>query len=185
MIRCKACGYIMREGHLKDRCPACGAPRTSFEPYSDPMGPRRRAMLNFDLHPIAVHFPTTLAVAVFIFSVAAPFFAGAPREYLIDTTKILSLFLPLTVALAFGLGWLDGTIRFRKIGNSQILKRKILYASLFFVETAALAALVWVGAFGNAAYTVPTILLGAAAVYFAYQLGLLGMSIANAAFPGK
>jgi O-antigen/teichoic acid export membrane protein len=185
MVRCKACGYIMEQGKLRDRCPACGAPRTSFEPYTDPVGPRRRRTLSFHLHPIAVHFPTTLAVAVFIFSFAAPFFGGQARVYLTDTTKILALFLPLTIILAVALGWIEGLIRFRKIGNSQILKRKILYASLFFVETAVLAVLVWVGGLQGVGYSLPTIVLGAVAIYFAILLGLLGMSISNAAFPGK
>ena len=26
MVRCKSCGYLMPEGKLKDKCPACGVP---------------------------------------------------------------------------------------------------------------------------------------------------------------
>ena len=31
-VRCKACGYIMEEGKVGDRCPACGAPRAALVP---------------------------------------------------------------------------------------------------------------------------------------------------------
>ena len=36
LIRCKACGYVTREGKIKDVCPACGVPAKMFEPYTDP-----------------------------------------------------------------------------------------------------------------------------------------------------
>ena len=80
MIRCKACGYIMEGGKLGDKCPACGAPKTAFEPYTDPMAAPRRKMLNLQLHPIAVHFPITFAVAAFVFSLAILFLSGEAQS---------------------------------------------------------------------------------------------------------
>jgi uncharacterized membrane protein len=185
MIRCRVCGYIMRESDLKDRCPACGAPRTAFEAYIDPMGAHRRNILRLHLHPIAVHFPTTFSVAAFVFSVAYLIFRGEIRDLLLSTTQIVAFFLPILVIATFVLGWTDGLLRFRKIGNSQILKTKIVYASLLLAVSIALAIVVWVGKFDSAAYTAASIVLGAGAVIFSYLLGLLGMSISAAAFPGK
>ena len=185
MRRCKACGYISKDGKLGDRCPACGAPITAFEPYTDPVGESRRKILNLHLHPIAVHFPTTFAVAAFVFSAAISFFSGEAQALLISTTKIVAIFLPLVIILAFWVGWWDGRIRFRKIKNSQILKRKIVYACFFFAVSLGLVAVVWAGGFGSVVSTLATILLSAAAVVLSILLGLLGMSIAQAAFPGK
>jgi uncharacterized membrane protein len=185
MVRCKACGYIMPAGKLHDKCPACGAPKTSFEPYTDPMSSERRQVLNFDLHPIAVHFPISLAVAVFVFSIAIPFLNGLPRTLLIDTDKILSLFIPVTTASAFGLGWIDGKIRFRKILNSQILLTKITYAILLFCASVIQTVIIWVYGFDNAGFTALIVVLGAAASVLVILLGLLGKTIRNAAFPGK
>jgi hypothetical protein len=184
-VRCKACGYLMKEGDLHDRCPACGAPKTVFEPYNDPVAASRRKILSLHLHPIAVHFPTTFAVAALVFSLTIPFLSGDPQTLLISTTKIIAIFLPAVIILAFWVGWWDGKLRFRKINNSQILKRKILYAICLFAVSLGLVTIVWAGGFGSWVSTLASILLGAVAVVFAILLGLLGMSIANAAFPGK
>jgi uncharacterized membrane protein len=184
-VRCKVCGYLIKEGDLRDKCPACGANRSVFEKYTDPVAAPRRRILNLHLHPIAVHFPTTFAVAAFVFSVAIPFLSGEAQTLLISTTKIISIFLPVVIILAFWVGWWDGTLRFRKIKNSQILKRKIVYACVLFAVSLGLVALVWEGDFGTWVSTMAVILLSAVAIVFAILLGLLGMSIAQAAFPGK
>ena len=175
----------MKEGKLKDRCPACGAPKTAFEPYTDPMAERRRKILNLHLHPIAVHFPTTFAVASFVFLLATLFFSEPGRTLLVSTTRILVLFIPLLVIVTFLAGLVDGRIRFRKITNSQILKRKILYAVLLFFVSLALALIIWIFGFNSLVTTLISILLGAIAVFLSYLLGLMGMSITGAAFPGK
>jgi uncharacterized membrane protein len=185
MVRCKACGYIMEEGKLGDRCPACGAPKVAFMPYVDPVSEPRRRLLNFHLHPIAVHFPTTLAVAILVFSIPILFLSGDSQTLLISTNKILSLFLPLTVILAGVVGFVDGKTRFRKIKNSAILKRKIVYASFLLAISVALTVLVWTQGFENAAFTSVDALLSALAVGLIVALALLGMSFKDAAFPGN
>ena len=55
MVRGKVCGYITF-GVLGDKCPACGAAKTAFEPYIDNMAQPRRKILNLQLHPIAGNF---------------------------------------------------------------------------------------------------------------------------------
>lgn len=184
MVRCKACGYIMSEGKLGDRCPACGAPKTSFEPYTDPVAATRRKVLDMHLHPMAVHFPTAFAVAVLVFAIAATFLSGDAQNLINSTSQILALFLPIVVIVAFVAGWLDGVVRFRKVKNSQILKRKIIYALCLLVVSLALALFYWLGASGGL-LTWSAILLGAVAVILAALLGRLGMSIGQSAFPGK
>jgi uncharacterized membrane protein len=185
MVRCKVCGYLMKDGKERDRCPACGAPATAFEPYTDTMSPERRRILDFDLHPIAVHFPTTLAAATFVFSFAALFFSGDAKDLLVSTSKILSLLFPLVVILGAAVGWLDGTVRFHKIGKSKILKRKILYAAFLFVVSSALAVVVWAGDLKSSGVTLAAVLLSGLTVFLVYALGALGMSIRGSAFPGK
>ncbi|HTY82462.1 MAG TPA: hypothetical protein VMB24_06730 [Dehalococcoidales bacterium] len=184
MVRCKACGYIMKEGELADRCPACGAPRASFEPYNDPMSRPRRRVLKLQLHPIATHFPIAFVVAALVFSIATPFVTGAGHQMMISTTKIVALLIPFMVIITFWVGWWDGKVRFRKIRNSTILKTKILYAILLFVVTCALAVVVWAGAFKTTGYTLGAIFLSLAGFVLVFLLGLLGTSIMEAAFPG-
>jgi hypothetical protein len=185
MVRCKACGHIMPEANLGDKCPACGALRTVFEPYTDQMGEKRRRILNLDLHPMAVHFPTAFAVAILVFSLGITFLTGTAGELLICATGILTLFLPLVVLLAFLVGLLDGTTRFRHIKNSRILKVKITVGVIYFVLSVALALLVWLKGFGGPVFTWAAVLLDAVCVGCTIILSLLGTSILNSAFPGN
>ncbi len=182
LVRCKACGFVMAEGMLGDRCPACGAPRTAFQPYVDPVGESRRKILRFHLHPIAVHFPTTLSVAILVFGAGALAFSGRAGELLASTTKILGIFFPAVVLMAGAIGFWDGRMRFRKIKNSKILKTKLVYAIALFVVALAIAVTVWPS---GVAFQVITIVLAAGTVVCSIFLGLLGMSLDDAAFPGK
>ena len=174
----------MEEEKLGDKCPACGVPRDMFEPYTDPMAEARRRVLSFHLHPIAVHFPTSFAVAVLVFAIAAFFFSGPVEELLICTTKVMALFLPLLVLIAFLAGLLDGKIRFRRLDRSHILKTKMLWGSLFFVLAVGLALLVWLGGLGSVPLISLAVALAAGCVACSVVLALLGMQILNAAFPG-
>jgi hypothetical protein len=185
LVRCKACGYIMEEGKLGDKCPACGAPQGAFMPYVDTMGARRRNILKLDLHPIAVHFPVSFAVAVLVFSIAIAFLAGDARTFLINTNKVLVLLIPVMVIIAGTVGYIDGKVRFRKLGSSQILKRKILYASIFLAASIALAVIVWIFGFESLAFTLVAEVLAAAELGMVVVLSLLGTSIIEAAFPGN
>jgi uncharacterized membrane protein len=141
--------------------------------------------LKLDLHPIAVHFTVSFAVAVFIFSVAIPFLTGDAQVFLISTNKVLVLFIPVIVFATFWLGWIDGTTRFRKIKNSQILLQKITYAIILFAVIAAQTVITWVYGFGNPGITALIALLGASASVLVFLLGLLGTSIKESAFPGN
>jgi rubredoxin/uncharacterized membrane protein len=182
-VRCKACGYIMEEGKLADRCPACGAPKSAFMPYTDPLSTRRRNLLKLDLHPVAVHFPVSLTAAILVFVIAVAFLSDTARSMLVDTTKILLLLVPVLVIAAGVIGFIDGRVRFRKIKNSMILKRKIVYASLLFVVLTAQTVIVWIFGF-TGIITAVSIVLGAVAIGLIVLLSRLGVSIMDSAFPG-
>jgi rubredoxin len=183
-VRCKACGYIMQEGKVGDRCPACGAPKSAFEPYDDPMSPRRRTLLNLDIHPVLVHFPVSLTSAVLAFLILTAFLAGSAHAMLVDTVKILVLVLPALVIVTGAGGIIDGRIRFRKIKNSLILKRKILGACSLFVVLAAQTVVIWVVGFSSAGIAAAAV-LAAIAVGIIIVLAKMGMGIRVAAFPGN
>jgi hypothetical protein len=126
-----------------------------------------------------------LAVATFVFSLGVSFLSGEVRALLLSSAKVLVLLVPLLVVVAFLMGWVDGRVRFRKIRNSQILKKKIVYAIVLFVVSSGLAADIWIGAFDNPAVTIVAVVLSGAAVVLVFLLGLLGTSIIGAVFPGK
>jgi uncharacterized membrane protein len=185
MIRCKACGYITKESKLGDRCPACGAPRTVFEPYKDNMSPERRNILKLELHPIATHFPIALVGIILLLSFAGLFLSGNGRLMVAYGVKVLVLLLPIVTVITFGAGWLDGTTRFRKIANSRILKVKIVLGSVYFIVSLSMTLVVWMGVFNSSAVNFITLLLSVIGVALVSVLGLLGTSINNAAFPGS
>jgi hypothetical protein len=185
MVRCSACGYIMEEQKLGAKCPACGAPKTAFRPFEDPVAYPRRRLLNIHLHPIAVHFPTAFSVAVLVLAIAAGFLAGTAGDLLFSTLKILALFIPLTVIVSAVAGYIDGKVRFRRIKNSSILKQKILFAAVYLVVSAALAGVVWTQGFEQGIFVLLAVLLAAAEVVLSIILGLLGTSLTEALFPGK
>jgi uncharacterized membrane protein len=184
LVRCKACGYIMPEGSLRDKCPACGVPSRMFEPYTDPMSESRRRILSFDLHPVAVHFTVSFAVAILVFSAATFFFRGPAQGFLICTAKVLALLLPVLVLVAFLVGLLDGKTRFRQIKRSHILQKKIIYGSIFFVFSVGLAVFLWLVGIGSVLLTSIAVVLSAVTVGCTVMLALLGVQILNAALPG-
>jgi uncharacterized membrane protein len=184
VVRCKACGYIMPEGKLKDKCPACGVLSKMFEPYTDPMSESRRKILSFDLHPVAVHFIVSFAVAILVFSAATFFFRGPAQGFLISTVKVMALLLPVLVLVAFLLGLLDGKTRFRHINRSQILKKKMIYGSIFFIFSVGLSVFLWLVGIGTVMLTSIALVLSAVTVGCTVMLAILGVQILNAALPG-
>ena len=182
MVRCKVCGFLMPEGSHHDKCPACGVSSKMFEPYTDPVGEARRRWLKLDLHPMAVHLPTSFCVAVLVFAFAGLFFTADAHSLLWSTTKIIATVFPLVMAIAIVLGLLDGAKRFRRIFNSAILKRKIVYGSSLFVISVALAVIVWMD---STPFQIAAVVLAAGGLVFVILLALLGTSINNAAMPGK
>lgn len=183
LIRCKACGYITKEGNIKDVCPACGVPAKMFEPYTDPLSEKRRRIIDLHSHPIIVHFPQAFALTLFMLAVLF-FIAPSPiKDALCYTMKVISFFMPFFVALSFLTGLLDGKIRFRKL-STPFLKKKIIIGLIFFITSIALAALAFTEQFPATPtleyFTLLTIIASGCTVL----LGFIGGRLAEAKFPG-
>ncbi len=143
LTRCKACGLVIAESKLKDKCPACGLKRTVFEPYKEKVSKRRKQIMDLYLHPIAVHFPQAFTAIVPLLIIAALFAGEAVRADLLTTVKVLTFLLPATVLGAFVLGIVDGKNRFKKL-LTPYLKIKIALGILLIVLTLALFFIVWI-----------------------------------------
>lgn len=183
LVRCKACGYVTKEGNIKDVCPACGVPAKMFEPYMDPVSEKRRRIIDLHSHPIIVHFPQAFALTLFILAVLF-FIAPLPiKDALCYTMKVLSFFLPFFVVLSFLTGLLDGKTRFRKV-TTPFLKKKIMIGLIFFITSIALAALAFTEQFPATPaleyFTLLTIIASGCTVL----LGFIGGRLAEAKFPG-
>lgn len=185
MVRCKVCGYVMPEGQLKDKCPACGVAAKAFEPWEDPLSEQRRRALALDLHPIAVHFPTAFVVSLIVIFVVGLAFRGGAAELFLCAGRLMSLFLPLVVILAFLLGVKDGLIRFRSVQRSEVLKKKVLFGLLYFAFALALPLVVWLWGVEGAAPLAVALALSAAGLACNVVLSLLGTSVLSSAMPGK
>jgi len=185
MVRCKVCGYVMPEGKLRDKCPACGVAAKAFEPWEDPLSEQRRRALTLDLHPIAVHFPTAFVVSLIVIFVVGLAFRGGAAELFLCAGRLMSLFLPLVVILAFLLGVKDGLVRFRSVQRSEVLKKKVLFGLLYFVFALALPLVVWLWGVAGAAPLAVALALSAAGLACNVVLSLLGTSVLSSAMPGK
>jgi len=185
LVRCKVCGYVMPEGRLKDKCPACGVAAKAFEPWEDPLSEERRRALALDLHPIAVHFPTAFVVSLIVIFIVGLAFSGKAAELFLCAGRLMSLFLPLVVILAFLLGVKDGIVRFRSVGRSEILKKKVLFGLLYFLFALALPLVVWLWGIDAAAPLAVALALSAAGLACNVVLSLLGTSVLASAMPGK
>jgi len=182
LIRCKVCGYIMKENKLKDVCPACGVPRTAFEPFKDTISKKRRTILEINLHPISVHFPqafTTAIPAFIVLAMAAPPSVG---NELLSAAKVLSYFLPLTVLPAIFFGIVDGKTRFKKI-TTPLLVQKMITATVLFILTVILALVTY--SFGTEyPGNLYLIIIALGCIACQIVLGEIGKTLMNSKMPG-
>ena len=183
LIRCKACGYVTKEGKVKDICPACGVEAKMFEPYTDPVSEKRRIILGLHIHPIIVHFPQAFAITLFLLAVLSYFAPTAIREMLFNSIQVISFLLPFFVALSIITGLFDGKIRFRKV-TTPFLKKKIILGVLLLIISIALAFVAFPGRLTAPPIREYFILLTVIAVACGAGLGLLGGHLMEAKFPG-
>jgi ribosomal protein L37E len=183
LIRCKACGYVTREGKIKDVCPACGVPAKMFEPYTDTVTDKRRKILRLHIHPIIVHFPQSFAFTLFV--LAALSFVAPPQinGVLNCAMQVISSALPFSLILALLSGLADGKTRFRRV-TTPFLKKKIIFGLSFLFTSILIAAVAFVLRLSSipemALFTMLTII----AVGFSIALGLIGSELMDAKFPG-
>ena len=183
LVRCKVCGFIIQEGKLKDKCPACGVQRTAFEPYTPDISEKRKKILDLDLHPVIVHFPQAFGVLIFILAILTLIFPlFFPNQFRV-TIQVLSGFLPFVVLGAMLSGMLDGKTRFKKLTTSH-LKKKIAFGSIFLAFS---IVIVFISAFliNTLPGLIIVLIFSFGCVVCGSILGLIGKSLLNAAFKGK
>jgi hypothetical protein len=183
LIKCKACGYVTKEGKIKDICPACGVGAKMFEPYTDPVSEKRRLILGLHIHPIMVHFPQAFAITLFLLAALSYFAPSAIKEALFVSIQVISFLLPYFVLLSLLTGLFDGKIRFRKV-TTPFLKKKIVIGLFFLIISIALVFVAFSGGLPTSPMREYFTLLAIIAVACGAGLGLLGGHLMDAKFPG-
>jgi hypothetical protein len=179
LVRCRPCGFVIEADKLGDVCPACGMPRKVFEPYRERVSRKRLILLNFDLHPIAIHLSQALVIAIPVLVIITNLFKQFQPEIL-KSVIIFSVFIfPFTLVLAIITGIIDGLTRFKTLAT-PILRVKIIF-SLIILSLSA--ALFFTAHQGN--LYILTIVLSILSLGAGFQLGLWGKKLINVILPGS
>jgi len=172
----------MAEGELEDLCPACGLPKTVFEPYTKNISDRRRFLADQHFHPIAVHLPQVLLITCVLMPILAKLlpqpFSG---EFLI-IAKWAILVLPFAALGAFASGLLDGKIRFKKLKTPLLVHKTVAGGVFLALSVAVFALYLAYGLQGANAWVI--VVLSAAATGDAIYLGKIGAPMFSAIVPG-
>jgi rubredoxin len=179
LVRCKACGFVMEAGKLKDVCPACGLSSKVFEPYRERVAVNRLFVLSLDLHPIAIHLSQTFVFLIPLLLLIINLFPQFNRELFLHVLLFTLYAFPLTLIAAIITGVIDGLFRFKSL-EPPLLRRKIAFSSAIII----LASIMFVVAKdGN--YGIITFFLSLSCLFFAIRLGLLGKKLLNVILPGS
>lgn len=179
LVRCRACGYVMEAGKVKDVCPACGIAKKVFEPYRERVALNRLFVLNLDMHPITIHLSQAFVILIPLLFLITRLFPSFNNEMLSHVLIFTVYVFPLTLIAATTSGIIDGLYRFKTI-TPPMLKLKIIYSSsilvlsvfLFFSVKAAWPFLL-------------NLILSLGCLFFAFKLGLLGKKLINVIVPGS
>jgi hypothetical protein len=178
-VICKICGYVMEEGRLKDKCPACGMKREMFEPYQSRYSEARERWLWLDFHPIIVHFSVAFTATFPILMVLAKIFPShAPLIF--TTARGMGLFLPVAALAGLVSGIIDGKVRFRKLAT-PVLVQKIIMGSALIINTAAITMFLIRSGFQQFSVV---LFLGILALGWASLLGAIGSGLVCVKTPG-
>ena len=181
-VRCKACGFIMDENHLKDVCPACGLPKTVFEPYTKKISPKRKFIIDQHIHPVSVHFPQVFIILIVILLLLSLFVGNTLEMELLAAAKLSILVLPFSVLLGLTTGLIDGKARFKKLTTPLLLK-KIRVAIIFQILSIVIFGLYLSNGFTEVNKAV-IIVLGILATGCGVYLGKTGSSMFDSILPG-
>lgn len=178
LVRCRPCGYVMKESDLKDVCPACGLPRSVFEPYREKVSRGRLWFLGFDIHPIAIHLSQTF-VALIPFLIIFHFLFPNFEEIIVHSVITFSIYIfPLTLILSFVSGLADGITRFKT------LRTPLLRSKMYYGITIVVLSLLEVILFTPENYSWYFLIISLAALACAVKLGMLGKYLINVILPG-
>jgi rubredoxin len=179
LVRCRPCGFVIEADKLGDVCPACGMPRKVFEPYRERVSRNRLKLLNFDLHPIAIHFSQTLVMAIPVLVIITNLFKQFQPELLKEVLFFSVVIFPFTLILAIITGIIDGLTRFKTLAT-PILRVKIIFSLIILCLSVALFFTAPVGKL-----YVLTIVLSILSFGAGFQLGLWGKKLINVILPGS
>jgi hypothetical protein len=179
LVRCRPCGFVIEADKLGDVCPACGLPRKVFEPYRERVSRNRLLLLNFDLHPIAIHLSQALVIAIPMLAIFTNFFKQFQPEILNHVLIFSVVVFPFTLVLAIITGVIDGLTRFKTLAT-PILRVKIIFSLIILSLSVALFFVA-----PHEDLYILTIVLGILSLGAGFQLGLWGKKLINVILPGS
>ena len=179
LVRCRPCGFVIEADKLGDVCPACGMPRKVFEPYRERVSRKRLKLLNFDLHPIAIHFSQALVMAIPVLVIITTLFKQFQPELLKEVLAFSVFIFPFTLLLAIITGIIDGLTRFKTLAT-PILRVKIIFSLIILCLSAGMFLTAPVGKL-----YILTIVLSILTFGAGFQLGLWGKKLINVILPGS
>jgi len=180
MVKCRACGYIMVEGEVGDCCPACGLPKTVFEPYKEKVAPQRKKWIDLHIHPIVVHFPPVFAIAI-LGGLFMEGWVGEPwHADLMGTVELSILLMPASLIAALASGLFDGELRFKKV-STPLLVHKAIAGGIFTGLSLIILGLWVMGRFDHSGIMM---FLSAACLGCNTYLGRVGATLMEAILPG-
>jgi hypothetical protein len=178
LVRCRPCGFVIEADKLGGVCPACGLPRKVFEPYREKVSLNRLLILNFDLHPIAIHLSQALVIAIPFLTFMINFFGSFQPEIMKSVLIFSVVAFPLTLILAIITGIIDGLTRFKTLAT-PLLYRKISASAVIVVLSAALYFVAPADHYG-----LITLAISLVSLATGIQLGLWGKKLINVILPG-
>jgi rubredoxin len=179
LVRCRPCGFVIESDKLGDVCPACGMPRKVFEPYRERVSRKRLMLLNFDLHPIAIHLSQALVIAIPLLVIITNLFKQFQPEILKNVLIFSVVVFPFTLILAIITGVIDGLTRFKTLAT-PILRVKIIFSLIIL----SLSVAIFFVAPESDLYIL-TIALSILSLGAGFQLGLWGKKLINVILPGS
>jgi rubredoxin len=179
LVRCKACGYVMEAGKLKDVCPACGMSSKVFEPYRERVALNRLFVLSLDLHPITIHLSQTFVILIPLMLIITNLFPDFNHQLFRNVLVFCIYVFPITLIAAVGTGITDGLFRFKSL-KPPLLRQKIAFSSGIILFSIC----VFISA-TKRANDMPVFIFSLFSLYFAVKLGLLGKKLLNVILPGS
>ncbi len=152
--------------------------RKVFEPYRERVSRNRLILLNFDLHPIAIHLSQALVMAIPVLVIITTLFKQFQPDILKDVLIFSVFIFPFTLILAIITGIIDGLTRFKTLAT-PILRVKIIFSLIILCLS--------VGLFFTAPVEnlyVLTIVLSILSFGAGFQLGLWGKKLINVILAG-
>ena len=179
LVICRPCGYVMKESDLGDVCPACGLPRSVFEPYRERVSSNRLFILALDIHPIAIHLSQTFVALTPVLMLFHWIFPNVQVNIVDSVIRFSVYMLPLSLIASTISGIIDGMTRFKTL-KTPLLQSKIIFSVIIMI----LAFAQWFTA-SETLYNWPTFTLGVFVFACAVKLGLMGKALLNVILPGK